>query len=354
MKIALIGDLHLGIKGGDKAFFDFQMDYIEYFINKCKELGVGHIVQLGDTFDNRKATNNLIMHGVQHSFIPLLKQLPVKYDFIQGNHDSFYRDNNSVTPLSILKSFDDFIDIVQETKETVIGGKRFLFCGWMNKNNTDDITNKIKTTKADYILGHFEPKAVPMYSNSALPEYGLDVDVFKNVKQVFSGHYHTVSVTKNYVSVGSPYHLNWGDWIDGTNRGFFTLDTETDEIDFIQNDESQSLFHVFDYDNIKKYKESDLEMYKNKIVKIFIKDKSNAKNFKDFKALVGAFPFIDYVMVDETITESQHIEIDQKTLELDTAKVFEKYIDKQDVTLDKTILKNLAVDIYNESIQNGD
>jgi hypothetical protein len=57
------------------------------------------------------------------------------------------------------------------------------------------------------------------------------------------------------------------------------LDTEEDELDFVGNSEDQTLFHIIEYDNEKKYKEDDLRPYFNCIVKIIIKNKDKCKEF---------------------------------------------------------------------------
>lgn len=351
MKIAIIGDLHYGIKGGHPAFFEFQMKYMEYFLNKCVELGVTHVFQLGDVFDNRKYTNNFILYGIVTRFVSMVKESGITWTIVTGNHDLYYRDNNSVSPLVLLNKLEPLLfDVVEENKEKTFGSKKFLFVSWLNKNNSEKQLEAIAKSDANYCLGHFEPANVPMYSNVPVRENGISIDIFSKFTAVLSGHYHTASINKNFIMTSAPIHLTWADVPDGTNRGFFVLDTESDELDFIQNSEDQTLFHIIEYDNEKKYKEDDLRPYFNSILKIIIKSKDNSKNFKDFKNLITQIPLIDYSFEDQTIKEVVHIEIKEESLSLDTMEVFSNFIDKQETQLNKDVLKEIATDVFTRAI----
>ena len=56
MKIALITDQHLDGRKGNLAFWNyFQKFYDEIFFPTLEKRGVKTIIDLGDTFDNRKS-----------------------------------------------------------------------------------------------------------------------------------------------------------------------------------------------------------------------------------------------------------------------------------------------------------
>ena len=53
MKIALIGDLHFGVKNFDIDFLNASLDALEKMVEVLKKENVTTIYQLGDMFDNR-------------------------------------------------------------------------------------------------------------------------------------------------------------------------------------------------------------------------------------------------------------------------------------------------------------
>ena len=58
MKVAIITDQHFGFKKGSKLYLDyFQKFYDEIFFPKIEELGIKIVLDLGDTFDNRKGVD---------------------------------------------------------------------------------------------------------------------------------------------------------------------------------------------------------------------------------------------------------------------------------------------------------
>ena len=58
MKIAIIADLHFGVKKSDQTFQDSQLRFFKcQFVPELKEKGIDTIVVCGDVFDTRQTVN---------------------------------------------------------------------------------------------------------------------------------------------------------------------------------------------------------------------------------------------------------------------------------------------------------
>ena len=108
-------------------------------------------------------------------------------------------------------------------------------------------------------------------------EHGLESKLFEKFSHVYSGHYHTRSTDGRIFYLGNPYEMFWSDVEDP--RGFTILDTESMEITHVDN--PHRLFFNIYYEDTN-YKLFDTTKYKNKIVKVIVKKKTNAKQFDKF------------------------------------------------------------------------
>lgn len=356
-EIAIIGDMHIGIKGGDKHFLSFQMQWLEECLAKLQKRGITTVVQTGDFFDTRAHIKLNVLHAILTWFPETLIKYGIK-DWITygGNHDMFYRDSNDISSLKILDLIDrgyDAIDIRTYTSfvgTPTINGKRFAFVPWLNKNNQEQLLQELGKSKADYVFGHFEMEGMPMIPGGILCEHGLDVNDFKQFKRVISGHFHTISNQQNCTMVGSPYALNWGDVND--KRGFWILDTDADTLELIENEEHMTMFSVIEYDPDESYKPATyFDAYEGTIVKVLVNNKADEKHYKKFVELLTQSKFLEYKIIDSTTVVLDKVEISEEVLSLDTISAMGTYIDKQeDELVDKDALKALANEIYLEVI----
>jgi DNA repair exonuclease SbcCD nuclease subunit len=356
--IAIIGDMHFGIKAGDNDFLDFQLFWLEDCLKKLHKMGITTVIQTGDFFDTRSHIKLNVLHAIMNKFPKLLEQYKIKkWIMYGGNHDMFYRDSNEICSLSIFhKLVSNYVEFIVYTNEVGflnIENKKIAFVPWLNKNNSEELMTQLSNEKnVEYVFGHFELIGMPMIPG-VLCENGIDPLSFKSFRRVISGHFHTVSTFLNCTMVGTPFHLTWGDVQDGTNRGFWTLDTETDELAIHKNEERMTLFSVIEYDDTEKYTEKFFEPYKGTIAKILIKEKSDAKNFKKFSELLSKVGFIDYKLIDSTMVVIDKVEISEETLSLDTLSAINAYIDGQGDGVNKTAIKGLAKTIYMRAL-NGE
>ena len=356
--LGIIGDMHLGVKNGDANFLDFQFLWLEDALQKMQEQGIKILYQTGDLFDTRTHMRLNVMHAV----ITKLPQLLDKYEIeqfhvIAGNHDVYYRDHNAITALQIIDLLNGsgckvkFSTYTDDIGSITIAGKRLDFVPWLNKNNQDRLLTIVAKNKADYVLGHFEMVGMPMIPG-VLCEHGVEVDQFKNHKRVISGHFHTVSESKNCTMVGTPYHITWNDVQDGNNRGFWILNVETDEFVLHKNEEHMTLFSVIEYDPEIIYDELSFEAYEGTIAKVLVKSIPNVKHHKKFIELINKVKFIDFKVIDTTLVVADKVIISQETLSLDTLSAMNSYINLQSDDFNKTEVKALAESIYMEVLTN--
>lgn len=349
MKIAALGDLHLGVRGGHPAFMDFQIDWIrDHFIPAAQAAGVQKVVQVGDALDVRAHTSNLLLHRIIHELAPAIRDSGMEWVFLVGNHNIFYRDNNEVHSLAVLEAMKlPNVRIVREYEED----GELAYCGWLNKNNADVLLEHVFASKAKFLFGHFEPADLPYYKG-IMAKDGIDIKLFKHFELVVSGHYHTVSRSGNYVNIGSPYHLSWACFPDGTNRGWFLLDTEFGTCEIQRNREDQTMFQVFMYDKDTDYSKgagaAAVEALKGRIVKVMVTERGANPQFNAFKKALSQAQCLDYNIMDQTIVVAEKVEVSEEVLKTSSIHVLENYIEGQEnIDSDvKTRVKALALRMY--------
>lgn len=352
MKIAIIGDMHFGVKAGNQDFLDFQFWWLEEALKKMKAEGITHVIQTGDWTDTRQYIKLNVLDKLMYEFPDLLVKYGIeRWMIYAGNHDLFYRDSNKIASINLLNflctnklMFHVFTEEVGV--ETYDGGDTwFAFVPWLNKNNQEELLKSIPA-KTTYVFGHFEMIGMPMVPGGATCEHGLKIQDFKKYKRVISGHFHTISQHMNCTMVGTPYHLNWGDTLDGNNRGFWILDTITDELTLVKNEDHMTLFSVIEYDKDTKYDEKFFDAYKGTMVKVLVKEKPEAKHYKKFNELISQAQLIDYKIIDTTMVEIEKVEISEETLQLDTLSAMNTFIDGQQSDFSKDAVKKLAKEYY--------
>ena len=337
MKIALITDTHFGARGDSQLFHDYFMKfYDDIFFPYLEENNIKTIIHLGDVTDRRKFINYNTLDGLNSGFIEKLKN----YDtyFIIGNHDVYFKNTNRINSMEQLfgKSFKTY------TKATTlnIGGIDICFVPWINSENYNETVKHIKQTKAKIALGHLELNGFEMMRGIKC-EAGMDMKFFKKFRLVCSGHFHTKSNQGRIHYLGSPYEMYWNDCND--TKGFHIIDTDDIEasLDFIQN--PFRMFYKIWYDDSKLLKVLP-NGYKDKYVKLIVKNKSNQYKFDIFVDDLYKQGVADLSIVDETdfdLEEQSELDTTEDTMSLLT-----NYIDSSEIDIDKNKLKNIMQDLY--------
>ena len=342
MKIALITDQHLDGRKGNLAFWNyFQKFYDDIFFPTLEKEGVGTIIDLGDTFDNRKSMDFNTFNRVNENYFKRLKDYEVH--MILGNHCTYYKNTNKINSPELLLEQYRNIRIYSEPKEILLGGKVFLMMPWINQENKAECLRLIANSEADIMCGHLECDGFEVTPGMKF-DGGFKVSDFKNFKRVWSGHFHHKSKHGNVQYLGNPYQMFWNDYKD--TRGFHIYDTETDKLKFIKN--PYEIFDKIFYDDASvDYNKQDVSSYKDKFIKLIVEEK---RDYQMFETLVDRLYNVGAhdVKIVETLVDADNIE-DAELETKDTMTLLNEYIDEVEIAVDKTELKSLMRTLYIES-----
>ena len=345
MKIALITDQHLDGRKGSLAFWTyFQKFYDDVFFPTLEKEGITTIIDLGDTFDNRKSMDYNVCNRVTTNYFDRLKNY--KVHMLLGNHCVYYKNTNKInSPELLLKQYDN-ITIYSEPKHLKLGSKKFLMLPWINKENQDKVFKLLKTSEADVCCGHLELSGFEMNAGMVM-DHGMDHKLFHRFKRVWSGHYHHQSKKGNVQYLGNPYQMFWNDYKD--SRGFHIYDTESDKLKFVAN--PYEIFDKIFYDDTSvDYNKQDVSCYKDKYIKIIVEQKTD---YHMFETLVDRLYNVGVhdVKIAETLLEDDLNDSDADVEVKDTMTLLSEYIDEVEMSVNKNDLKNLMKSLYIESCE---
>ena len=343
MKIALITDQHLDGRKGSLAFWNFfQRFYDEVFFPTLEKEKVSTIIDLGDTFDNRKSIDFNTFNRVKENYFERLQGYDVH--MLLGNHCTYYKNTNRVNSPELLLNQYSNIRIYASPEHIKLGSKKFLMLPWINTENRDDVLRLLETSEADNVCGHLEINGFEVTPGMKFDHGGLEASIFKNFKRVWSGHFHHRSKKGNIQYLGNPYQMFWNDYKD--TRGFHIYDTETDKLKFVPNP-----FEIFDkiFYNDKKedYNKQDVSCYKDKYIKIVVEEKWDYQMFETLVDRLYNLGVHGISIVENLVAEDNVADIDVSSK--DTLTLLNEYIDEVEMTVNKTDLKNLMRSLYIES-----
>ena len=114
MKIALISDLHIGIKKQCPVFMESQLRFFrEQFVPELTERGIKNVWVLGDVFDTRQQINTLVINKAIELFRDTLRDFDI--DVIVGNHDMYLTTD---TAHGSVKPSVDFLRAAEQRTHT--------------------------------------------------------------------------------------------------------------------------------------------------------------------------------------------------------------------------------------------
>ena len=344
MKIALITDQHLDGRKGSLAFWNyFQKFYDDIFFPTLEKEGITTVIDLGDTFDNRKSMDFNNFHRVKENYFDRLKDYNVH--MLLGNHCTYYKNTNRINSPELLLEQYDNITIYSTPKHIKLGSKKFLMLPWINKENSDDVFKLLETSEAEICCGHLELNGFEVTPGMRM-DHGMDPNLFHRFKRVWSGHYHHKSTRGNVQYLGNPYQMFWNDYKD--TRGFHIYDTESDELKFIQN--PYEIFEKIFYNDIETdYNKCSVSDYNSKFIKLIVEEK---RDYQMFETLVDRLYNVGVhdVKIVETLVDTDDIS-DVELNTKDTLTLLGEYIDEIELQVDKSDLKKLMQSLYIESCE---
>ena len=138
MKIAIITDQHFGArKGADYIHNYFQKFYDDVFFPYLEENNIDTVIDMGDTFDNRRNIDLASLEWSKKIYFDRLKKLGVKLHSIVGNHTAYYKDTNEINTIDLLLKEYKNITTYSETVPIKVGGISILLVPWINDDNNE-------------------------------------------------------------------------------------------------------------------------------------------------------------------------------------------------------------------------
>ena len=157
MKVAIITDQHFGFKKGSKLYHDYFLKfYEETFFPTLEREGITTVLDLGDTFDNRKGIDSYSLDWAKKHYFDPLHLRGISVVSIVGNHTAYYKNTNELNTIDLLLREYDNITILSECQELKVGNLDILFIPWINIENEIETYKKIKESKCKVAMGHLE------------------------------------------------------------------------------------------------------------------------------------------------------------------------------------------------------
>ena len=344
MKEAIITDQHFGArKGADYLHKYFKKFYEDVFFPTIESEGITTVIDMGDTFDNRRNIDLASLEWSKKVYFDRLKSMKVKLHSIVGNHTAYYKDTNEVNTIDLLLKEYNNIITYSSTTEVKFDKLKVLFVPWINSENHNDTLNLIKKSKCKVAMGHLELNGFTATPGHTM-EHGMDSKPFNKFEKVYSGHYHQRSDDGKVFYLGNPYEMFWND-VNQT-RGFHIFDTDTLEHTPINN--PYKLFHNIYYQD-QNYKLFDARELKNKIVKVIVRQKTDQKQFEKFIDKLYSSGIQELKIIENfQLHESGDFEVEDTE---NTIGILNRYIDESDFEGDKTMIKGILQKIYAEACE---
>lgn len=350
MKLALITDLHFGVRNDHTAFADFQEKFYDnIFFPYLKDHDIDTIVDLGDTFDRRKYINFVSLDRAKRMFFDPIEKNQYKLHTLVGNHDSFYKNTLEINSMNLLAEHYENIRIYEQPEIATFDDLDIVMLPWICASNQDEVFELCRNTSAQILFAHLELSGYQMYKGQAI-HHGMDDDWLRKFDIVCTGHYHTKSVTGNINYLGCPYEMTWSDFDD--TKGFHIFDTDTRELEFIEN--PYKMFHKIQYNDQDKIMEQivnqDFSLYRNSFVKVIVSEKNNPYWFDMFIEKLEKNDPVHVQVVEDHLNLDLESDDDIVNEAEDTLTILSKYIDGLEASVDKGKLETTIKDLYSEAL----
>ena len=344
MKVAIITDQHFGARKSSKLFHDyFKRFYDNIFFPYLKENNITTVIDMGDTFDNRRAIDLWSIDWAKNNYFSVLDSMGVKLHTIVGNHTAYYKDTNQVNTINLLLNEYKNISIYPEAEEITIDKLKILLLPWINSENQEKTFDLIKKSNAKVAMGHLELNGF-VATRGHMMEDGMDSVIRSKFDKVYSGHYHTRSTDGKIYYLGNPYELYWNDVND--SRGFHIFDTETLEHTPIDN--PYRLFYNVYYEDTP-HQLFDASEYNNKIVKVIVRQKTSQRKFEKFLDKLYSVGVSELKVIENfVIQDNDDFEVEESE---NTLSILNRYIDDSEIDCDKSIVKGILQKVYREACE---
>jgi DNA repair exonuclease SbcCD nuclease subunit len=350
MKLCLLGDTHFGARNDNLAFHDyFEKFYTDVFFPYLEKNNIKTVVQFGDLFDRRKYVNFVTLSKSREYFFDKLREHGITMHVFVGNHDTFYKNTNDVNSPDLLLNDYDNIHVYSDPTDIILDGTPIALLPWVCSGNYHTSLQYIENTNAQILFGHLELAGFEMHRGT-FNDHGMDTKLFDKFDLVCSGHYHHKSSRGNINYLGTPYEMTWSDFQDP--RGFHIMDTNTRELEFIQN--PYRMFNKIHYDDTDKTMNDvldiNLEIYRNTFVKVVVHNKTNPYWFDMFVTKLEKNGVVDMQVVEDHLNLNLEDDSDIIDEAEDTLTILRKVVDGIETNVSKKELDNFLTSLYTEAL----
>ncbi len=350
MKVALIADTHWGIRSDSEFFLNNMKTFLDNiffpYIDKHK---IKKIIHVGDIVDRQKYINFNTARRLREDFLEPIEKRKIDMDVILGNHDFYYKQITGVSAFKELLRAYPNISTYYTATENIIDDLKVLYIPWLCNENKEKSLKLIKKTKAQIVFGHLEISGFEMHKGM-FHEGGDDPRIFRKFDAVYTGHFHHKSSFSNIHYLGSPGQFTWIDY--GDYRGFHIFDTETRELEFIQN--PHNAFEKIYYDDSGKNDSYlgrfEFSLYKKKFIKVIVQSKTNIPLFDEFMSRIEEQGPIDVVIVDDHLNLDLISDTTIETEAKDTLTIFREFIKQANTVVSSEKLDSLVVNLYQRAL----
>ena len=188
MKVAIITDQHFGARKSSKILHDYYGKfYKNIFFPYLKENNIKTVVDMGDTFDNRRTIDLWAIDWARTNYYDVLHEMGIEVHTVVGNHTAYYKDTNEINTIDLLLRQYDNVKTYAEVEEIKLGNLNVLLIPWINSENEESSFDLIKNSKSKVAMGHLELNGFRAHRGHVM-EDGMDIDAFEKFDKVYSGH----------------------------------------------------------------------------------------------------------------------------------------------------------------------
>ena len=346
-KIALINDIHIGVKNDNQIFLESHKKFFtEVFFPTLEKENIKTVIMLGDIFDRRKYINYQTLYEAKKFLFDRLAQLEITVYILVGNHDVYFKNTNRINSPEINLNEYLNIHIFTNPGEVKIDHEWIGLIPWINIENEEAFYEFMNTNSCKLLFGHFEINGFEMHKNGGECRDGLDPNMFRKYEHVFSGHFHEPSKKGAIQYLGAPLQFTWADY--NCKRGFHIWDFSKRELTFVENPDK--MFHKIFYTDEIDIDNFNYEIYGNRTVKILISEKMDQHKLDLFiDKLQQVNPF-QLDIIDNTMNQFME-DFDESLLKNeDTMSLVSSYIDGLELDFNSDEIKGMFKELYIEAL----
>ena len=304
-KVLLITDQHFGVRNDNIHYVErYRKFYTETVLPLIDKEGITEILNLGDTFDRRKAVNFSSLEAAKEMWFRPLQDRGIKQTILLGNHDIYFKNTLRVNSPELLLGEFDNIEIIYCPGERVIGGKLMMLVPWICDENRQACMEAIRDTDAKYCMGHFELNGFDPIPGFTM-DHGDDPNLLKKFKMVCSGHFHFKSSKSNIRYLGNPCQLYWNDY--GAARGFHILNNNG-SLTFHEN--PFKTFHKIYYNDSLSLSPKQIKDLDGMYVKVIVEEKKDQVKFDNIVRRLQAADLADLKIIEDMSYELEDVDDD--------------------------------------------